>query len=131
MIEGKDQLLAQIKELEEMNKGVKVECQKLRSQIVTPEEAKKETANHDVLENGVKIIADACLVNSLHQNFGQQILEDNEHVALATALTAITAANAPADLVNYQRVREGFVQLFTQLVSKSDEIIPGSHVSFK
>lgn len=129
MVNGKDELLSQIKELEEMNKGIKTECNKLKSQLTT-EETKAETPSTDVLENGVKLIADACLVNSLHQNFDQQILAADEHTALATALTAITAASAPAEVINYQRVREGFVQLFTQLVSKSDEIIPGSSVSF-
>lgn len=113
-----------------MNKGIKSECSKLKTQLVT-EETKQETPSTDVLENGVKLIADACLVNSLHQNFDQQILAADEHTALATALTAITAASASAEVINYQRVREGFVQLFTQLVSKSEEIIPGSSVSFE
>ena len=83
-----------------------------------------------VLNDNVRQIADACLVNSLQSQYGKTILSEDEASALDNALIAIRTAINPGPTLHYENVRNGFVELFGQFLTKSEELVPGTNVSF-
>ena len=83
-----------------------------------------------MLNDNVRLIADACLINSLHTQFGKTILAEDEAAALDNALIAIRTAINPGPTLHYDNVRNGFVELFGQFLNKSEEFVPGTTVSF-
>ena len=130
MLAGKERLLNQIHDLEDMQKAVKIELTEFSRKDAHLKKQQLAASEMNSLEKGVKLIADACLVNSIHQNFEKTTLTEEQHTALETALIAITAATGQSEVVNYPRIKEGFVQLFLSLVTNSKELIPGTSVSF-
>ena len=83
-----------------------------------------------MLNDNVRLIADACLINSLHSQFGKTILAEDEAAALDNALIAIRTAINPGPTLHYDNVRNGFVELFGQFLNKSEEFVPGTNVTF-
>jgi len=126
MIQGKELIQAQIKEYEDILKGIRAEVKTIKAEIADANSAstQKETTS------SVELIADALLVNSLHNNLEKSILDETQHAALNQALSAITSISNPGKVIDYPRMKQGFTQLFNDLISASEEKVPGTTVSF-
>ena len=57
-------------------------------------------------------------------------MSEDQHNALDKALSAITSISNPSKVIDYPRMKQGFTQLFNDLVSGSEEKVPGTTVSF-
>ena len=125
MIEGKEKLLSEIQDLQETQNAIKDETRKVAESLKKTH--KKEVKQHD---DSHEIFADAFLISLVHKHYGQQILDEESADALGKALTAFQLALTPQEVLNYDRVRNGFTFLFNSLLSKSQEIIPGTTKTF-
>ncbi len=84
----------------------------------------------DDLRKSVEVIADALLVNTLESKFEKQILPSHESKALDAALSSINSLQHPEGDLNYSRMKEGFVHLFSSLIEPSSDVVPGTSVQF-
>lgn len=127
MIEGKEVVEAQIKDYDDILKSIRQEVKTVKTQI---SELTASTSSSDT-QKSVELIADALLVNSLHNNLEIETLSADQHRALDAALSAITSISNPRKVVDYPRMKQGFTQLFNDLCNGSEDFVPGNSVSFK
>lgn len=126
MISNKDGLQAQIKDYEDILKGLRAEVKTVKAQIKEVHSASTQKETTD----SVELIADALLVNSIQKNLEKSILPEDQQAALDKSLSAITSITNPETVIDFPRMKQGFTQLFNDLVSGSEEKVPGTTVSF-
>lgn len=131
----REKLEAQVKELEEMRQGIKDEGNKLIQGMSAPSQPQStnEKAVDGIISNAVGRVADALLINLLQNQFNKNsVLGDKENEGLNAVLVPLQSIlSPPGDSIVYDRARDCFVEIFTSLAKGSEDIIPGSQVTFR
>jgi hypothetical protein len=125
----------EIKELEDMRQNIKEESQKvLRSYKTSMLAQPVDDKNVDsIISNSLGRVADALLINLLQNKFNvNDVLGDNEREGLRAVLVPLEQImNPSANSIVYDRARDCFVEIFKSLAWGSEDIIPGSNVTFR
>ena len=134
MVASKDKVESQIKELEEMKKMIKSECNRVfdkHNEIVNSSKS-NELKKVDVVTEALENIADACLINLLEKHYDvNNLVNEEESVGLESLLLPLKSLLNPSQNLMYSRAREVFVNVFTSFLTESRDIVPGSEVHYK
>lgn len=131
----KEKIEAQIKELEEIRQGMKDEALKMIHNIKASSKPQviDDKAEERIIENALGRVADALLINLLQNHHQTQtLIGDHENDGLKALLVSFHAISHP-DTKNiiYDRARDCFVEVFRSFAKGSEDIIPGSNVTYR
>lgn len=130
-----DEVKAEIKELEEMRHSIQTEARSIIQNMQgTAAPAKVDHKLQDeIITHSLGRVADALLINLLqNQNGVRSFLQSNENAGLKAALIPLQSLISPnSSSLVYNKARECFVEVFRSLAKGSEDIIPGSSVSYK
>lgn len=130
MVASKYKVEGQIKELEDMRKELHKECNKILAKYKTLKAATEKPAT--TINTALGHMADALLINLLQNEYDvKDLLSSSSRVGLESLMIPIKSLfNPPADQLSYTRARECFIEVFTNFINGTEDIIPGSSVKY-
>ncbi len=134
MITGKSKIEGQILELTEIKNGVRKEWSKVmkKHNKIVKELSQGEEQKVEAVDESLGSVADALLVNLLQNEYDvRNLLGDEERTGLEAIMVPVkNLFTPPADTLIYDRARACFLEIFTNFVKGSEEIIPGSETTY-
>ena len=131
----REELEAQIKDLEEMRQSIKDEARNMINNMKgSSDHAKVDDKSQDqIISHALGRVADALLLNLLQNDRSvRNLLESHDNIGLKAALVPLQSLIAPTSgSLVYNRAKECFVEVFKSLAKGSEDIIPGSNVTYR
>ncbi|MCG8522029.1 MAG: hypothetical protein MI744_07480, partial [Pseudomonadales bacterium] len=135
MIASKEKIEAQIQELSEIKNGVRKEWKKVMAKHnkIIKELSNEEELRDSTIHESLGSVADALLVNLLQNEYdAKDLLAEQEKTGLEAIMVPIKSLfTPPAQTLIYNRARECFLEIFTNFVKGSPDIIPGSETTYR
>jgi len=91
-----------------------------------------ETNKESIIQDSLKSLADALLVNLLQNEYqAKDLLGSEEQVGLEAIMVPLkNLFSPPSDTLIYERARDCFMEIFVNFVKGSEDIIPGSDTTY-
>jgi hypothetical protein len=130
MVASKYKVEGQIKELEDMRKELHKECTKILAKHKSLKAATEKPST--TINTALGHMADALLINLLQNEYDvRDLLSPSSRIGLESLMIPIKSLfNPPADQLSYTRARECFIEVFTNFINGTEDIIPGSNVKY-
>ncbi|CAI2370250.1 unnamed protein product [Moneuplotes crassus] len=135
MIQSRSKIETQMQELTEIKNGVRKEWKKVMTKHnkIIKDLSSQEELRDSTINESLGSVADALLVNLLQNEYdAKDLLAEQEKIGLEAIMVPIKSLfTPPAQTLIYNRARECFLEIFTNFVKGSPDIIPGSETTYK